>query len=113
MGAAQRNLNAEIETVVKESKQCQFNWGPKHRDNIFSQAREYHDKKMAVQTKVFQQKMMKKKEAHRLANGTNPPSSKSFGNGLKSGFFNSPNEKKPEPGPPKKKMSKKQIRKEK
>jgi len=84
--AAQRNLNTEIESVVKENKECRFNWGPKHNDNIFSQAREFHDKKLAVQTRVFQQKMMRKKQI----NGTKaPPARNGSFAGLQSGFFNS------------------------
>lgn len=121
--AAQRNLNLEIENVVQESKASQFQWGPKHRDNIFSQAREFHDKKVAVQNKVFQQKMMRQKQANQMAkaraNGQPPtgpgaraPNAKSFGNGLSSGFFNSPpNEKGPVGSPNangKKKLSKKE-----
>ena len=111
--AAQRNLNLEIENVVQESKASQFQWGPKHRDNIFSQAREFHDKKVSVQNKVFQQKMMRQKQAHQKAHGPKPPDAKSFGNGLNSGFFqNSPSDKKAAANSPntasKKKMSKKE-----
>jgi len=105
--AAQRNLNMEIENVVKENKACRFNWGPKHNDNIFSQAREYHDKKLAVQTKVFQQKLMRKKQI----NGTKaPPAHSGSFAGLQSGFFNSnANQAANSPNNPKKqKMTKKE-----
>eukprot|EP00483_Globobulimina_turgida_P001607 UN01609 len=55
--AAQRNIQAEVECVVKENQRLQFNWGPPHRNNIFSKAKQIHQQKVIIQNKVFHQKM--------------------------------------------------------
>jgi len=114
--AAQRNLNVEIENVVQESKGLQLNWGPKHKDNIFSQAREFYDKKMAVQTKVYHEKMLKQRQQQNRNNGQQAPGAKTFGNGLNSGFLNEQKSGNSYNARSSKKMSKKErkeLRKEK
>ena len=87
--SAQRNIQAEVECVVQENQRLQFNWGPNHRMNIFSKAKELHEQKMIIQNKVFHQKMqLKQRQMQQQQTQQNAPNPKTFGNGLNSGFFN-------------------------
>eukprot|EP01083_Nonionella_stella_P154219 496619_1 len=101
--AAQRNIQAEVECVVRENQRFQFNWGVPHKNNIFSKAKEIHERNMMVQNKAFHQKMQQLKERqtqnqkynqlnknkNKNKNKSKAPTAKSFGNGFNTGFFNS------------------------
>ena len=99
--AAQRNIQAEVECVVQENQRLQFNWGLPHRMNIFSKAKEEHERKMMIQNKVFHQKMQLRQQQYQQQqqqqqyqqnkNNKSAPSAKTFGNGLSTGFFNNKN----------------------
>lgn len=86
--AAQKNVQAEVECVVQENARLQFQWGPGHKNNVFSKAKEEYEKKMALQNKVFRQQMQQRQQQRKASNA---PNAKSFGNGLNSGFFNNNN----------------------
>ena len=96
--SAQRNIQAEVECVMQENQRYQFNWGQQHKNNIFSKAKEEHERKMIIQNKVFHQKMQQKMQQQQQRqhlqqqqNQTNAPNPKSFGNGFNTGFFNKNN----------------------
>merc|ERR1719208_366390 len=89
--SAQSNIQNEIECVMRENAKFQFNWGPPHKLNIFSKARELHEKKMMVQNKVFQQRQQMQRQGMQRPGQaqTSAPNARSFGSGMQSGFLNS------------------------
>ena len=106
---AQRNVQAEVECVVQENARLQINWGHPHKYNIFSKAKEIHEQKMAIQNKVFRQKMQLKQQQK---SKNQAPNAKTFGNGLNAGFFN--NQKaKPQNNKKLTKKEKQELRKQK
>mmetsp|Transcript_32641 Transcript_32641/g.52939 ORF Transcript_32641/g.52939 Transcript_32641/m.52939 type:complete len:422 (-) Transcript_32641:1113-2378(-) len=114
--AAQRNLQQEINSVAQENQRYQFNWGQPHGTNVFSKARDEHQRKMFIQNKVMQQKIQQQRQMQQQHAQQQPhrqqaqsataasqqgaaaggggqsqhaPSAKAFGNGFTPGFFNS------------------------
>ena len=92
--SAQRNIQAEVECVMQENQRYQFNWGPQHKLNIFSKAKEEHERKMMIQNKVFHQKMQLRQQqqyqhqkSHNNSKKAMAPNAKSFGNGLIQDFL--------------------------
>jgi len=81
--AAQKNVQEEVQCVVEENARLQFQWGPGHRNNVFSAAKEKYEQKLALQNKVFHARRQQAREQKQAPRGA-----KTFGNGLNSGFFN-------------------------